>query len=180
MKTNIHFSSYLSHFFLEREVFQTEIVQEIITHFMFSNFFYPENRAVCEIVWKHIVEGDWPQMTAWCMCIACWLIKPIKTHSECVILIAFPLQQWLHERASVISLCVRCVSCIVGIQFIFFFISNCISGSYLRIRNICNTSHIYIEIVKLVVRCLKPNFWRIVKNRFAYGPGVTFSLACKT
>ena len=144
MKTNIHFSSYLSHFFLEREVFQTEIVQEIITHFMFSNFFYPENRAVCEIVWKHIVEGDWPQMTAWCMCIACWLIKPIKTHSEYVILIAFPLQQWLHERASVISLSVRCVSCIVGIQFISFFISNCISGSYLRIRNICNTSHIYI------------------------------------
>ena len=29
-------------------------------------------------------------------------IKATDTHLECVILIAFPLQQWLHERASML------------------------------------------------------------------------------
>ena len=35
------------------------------------------------------------------MRIACWIPKAIDTYSEYVILIAFPLQQWLHERAIV-------------------------------------------------------------------------------
>ena len=33
------------------------------------------------------------------MRFACWISKATNTHSECAILIAFPLQQWLHERA---------------------------------------------------------------------------------
>ena len=33
-----------------------------------------------------------------------WLTKATNTHSEYVILIAFPLQQWLRERASVLRL----------------------------------------------------------------------------
>jgi len=96
-------------------------------------------------------------MTIWCMHSARGITKSTKTHTEYLILIAFPLQQWLQNCASLISLYVHCVSCIVGIQFIFF-ISNYISGSYLRSRNICNTSHIYYHIVKLVVRCLKLKF----------------------
>jgi hypothetical protein len=36
------------------------------------------------------------------MRIACWVSKPTNTHSEYVILIAFPQQQWLHERASIL------------------------------------------------------------------------------
>jgi hypothetical protein len=31
-----------------------------------------------------------------------WIIKATNTHSEYVILIAFPPQQWLHERASIL------------------------------------------------------------------------------
>jgi hypothetical protein len=34
------------------------------------------------------------------MRIPCWITKNKNTHSEYVIIIAFPLQQWLHERAS--------------------------------------------------------------------------------
>jgi hypothetical protein len=34
------------------------------------------------------------------MRIARWIPKTKNAHSEYVILIAFPLQQWLHERAS--------------------------------------------------------------------------------
>ena len=33
---------------------------------------------------------------------ACWITKATYTHSEYVILITFPLQQWLHERASML------------------------------------------------------------------------------
>jgi hypothetical protein len=34
------------------------------------------------------------------MRIACWIPKATNTHSEYVIvLLAFPLQQWMHERA---------------------------------------------------------------------------------
>ena len=38
-------------------------------------------------------------MTIWLMRFACWIPKAIYTHSEYVILIAFPRQQWLPERA---------------------------------------------------------------------------------
>ena len=36
------------------------------------------------------------------MRFACWITKAANTDSEYVILIAFPLQQWLHERTSVL------------------------------------------------------------------------------
>ena len=50
-------------------------------------------------------------MTIWRMRIACWIPKVTNTYSEYVILIAFPLQQWLHERVSLL----RCtyIACIV-------------------------------------------------------------------
>jgi hypothetical protein len=36
------------------------------------------------------------------MRIACWIPKATNTHSQYVILIGFPLQQWLHERPSML------------------------------------------------------------------------------
>jgi len=54
------------------------------------------------------------------MRFACWINKATNTHSEYVIVIAFPLQQWLHERESVshytytacrASLWVPCIQC---------------------------------------------------------------------
>ena len=39
-------------------------------------------------------------MTVWHMCIARWIPKTTNTHSGCVILIALPVQEWLHERAT--------------------------------------------------------------------------------
>ena len=49
MKTNEHLHP--AHFFLEWEIFHTKVVEKIKTHFGFSNFFPPENRAVYEIMW---------------------------------------------------------------------------------------------------------------------------------
>ena len=37
------------------------------------------------------------------MYIACWLPRATNTHSEPVITIAFPLQQWMDKRASILS-----------------------------------------------------------------------------
>jgi len=51
-------------------------------------------------MWKNIVEWGRPQMTIWFMCIARPIPKATNTHTGCVTLIAFPLQQRLHERAS--------------------------------------------------------------------------------
>jgi len=47
----------------------------------------------------------------WRKHITCWIPKATNTHSECIILISFPLQQWLHERASLL----RCmyIACLV-------------------------------------------------------------------
>jgi hypothetical protein len=35
------------------------------THFM-SEIFFPENRAVYEIMWENMVETDRPEMAVWC------------------------------------------------------------------------------------------------------------------
>ena len=82
---------------------------------MFGNFFF-ENRAVYEISWKVLyVQPGRPQMTIYHLCIACWMPMATHTHththkhSECVITIAFPLHQWLNERASVI--CSTFIAC---------------------------------------------------------------------
>jgi hypothetical protein len=42
--------------------------------------YFSENRAVYDIMWKNIVQPDWPQITFWCMRYACWLTK---THTLC-------------------------------------------------------------------------------------------------
>jgi len=51
---------------------------------------------------ENFVEPDRPQMTKWRLLIARWIAKAANTHSEYVTLIAFPLQQWLQERASIL------------------------------------------------------------------------------
>ena len=76
---------------------------------MLCHFF---NCTVYEIMWKNNVEVARPQMTIWHMHIACCLTKATDIHSEYVILIAFPLQQWLHECTSMFNviLYIYCLS----------------------------------------------------------------------
>jgi len=82
---------------------QTKVVEKIKTHILCSAiFFFSENRAVYEIMWKQVVERGRPQMTIWRMRIPCWIPKTTNTHSQYVTLIAFPQQQWLQERASML------------------------------------------------------------------------------
>jgi hypothetical protein len=71
-------------------MFQTKVVDKIKTHICSITFF--ENHAICEIMWQNMIEPDRPQMTTWCTHIAFWVTKATDTHSECVIIIAFPRQ----------------------------------------------------------------------------------------
>ena len=48
------------------------------------------------VMWKNTVQTGRPQMKIWCMRITS------NTLSEYALLIAFPLQQWLHEGALVL------------------------------------------------------------------------------
>jgi hypothetical protein len=82
-----------------RSISDTCCTEIQITYFIFDNFYFSKILPFFEITWKNIVERGRPQMTIWRMRVACWITKAIYTHSEYVILIAFPLQQWFLERA---------------------------------------------------------------------------------
>jgi hypothetical protein len=99
--TPMHIFIYLAQLFLKWIIFRTKVVEKKHTSTMFSNFFF-QNRAVYEIMWKNIVERGRPQMTIWRIRLSCWIPKAKNTHSEYVIFIVFPLQQWLHEHTSVL------------------------------------------------------------------------------
>jgi hypothetical protein len=53
-------------------------------------------------MWKNIVELGKPQMTIRRLRFACWLPGSTNTDSEYEILIAYPLQQWLRQSASML------------------------------------------------------------------------------
>jgi hypothetical protein len=106
------------------------------THFVFSNFSF-ENRAVYEIMWKNVLQLGRPQMTAWRTDIACSIPKATNTHSQYVILIAFPLQQWLHERPSMLRY--SYIACLVS-HCCHVTSSTCSTTSNLQSRTLYHTT----------------------------------------
>jgi hypothetical protein len=105
-KNKWHFT-YLAQFFLEWQMFQTKVV-EVKKHIWCSeSLFFPRKLCLCEIMLENTVEGGRPQMIIWR--IAYRITKATHTHthththSEFVILIAFPLWQWLQECVSMLS-----------------------------------------------------------------------------
>jgi len=83
-------------------MFLTNVAEKIKTHILRSITFSSENRNFYETVLKNIAEPGRPQMTIWRMRFACCIPKATNTHSEYVILIAFPLQQLLQKHASML------------------------------------------------------------------------------
>jgi hypothetical protein len=67
-------------------------------------------------MWKNLVQPDSPQIAIWRMRNECWV--PKAAHSEYAIIIAFPQQQWLHERASL--LLSKYIACLVACIIAFF------------------------------------------------------------
>ena len=79
------------------------------THFIFSSVFRKSCRLWNNV--ENVTQPGRPQMIIWRMRIACWIPKATNTHTSFVTIIAFPLQQWLQDRASLL----RCtyVACLV-------------------------------------------------------------------
>jgi hypothetical protein len=102
-------------------MFETKVVEKIKTHILCSVPFFSENRAVYEkIMEKCCIAGQaTDDNTILRMLIAGWIPKATNTRSEYVILIAFPLQQWLHKRASLLLLYEHCLSCYLIIMCVF-------------------------------------------------------------
>ena len=80
------------------------------THFIFNKSSW-KSCSLWDNVEKHGTarQSTDDNMTR-CMRCACWIIKATDTHSEYVTPIAFPRQQWLHER-STLRLFVHCLYC---------------------------------------------------------------------
>jgi len=65
-------------------------------------FFFSESRAVYEIMWKNTVDQGRQRMTICRMRVSRCVPKATNIHTKYVILIPFPLQQWWHERDSLL------------------------------------------------------------------------------
>jgi len=85
------------------------------THFMVRKLF-SQKSYIYEVIWKNIVQPGRTQIVIWRMGIACWIPKATKTHSKYVILIAFPLQQLSHKRASMLGY--TYIACLVYLNII--------------------------------------------------------------
>jgi len=68
---------------------------KIKTHTLNSINFFPENRAVYEKMWENAIESDRPQITISHMHFACCIPRATYTHSKYIVLIPFPIKQWL-------------------------------------------------------------------------------------
>ena len=77
-----------------RNVSGKKTVQKIKTNILFSITFFFENRAYYEIMWKNTAKPG--------IRFTCSVPNSANKQSEYVTTIAFPLQQWLHERASML------------------------------------------------------------------------------
>ena len=114
-KNNMHFWSSLAYFVLEREMFQTRVVEKIKTQILYSiTIFFPENCALYEIMFKYIAGQATEDNKIRPMRTACWIAKATNTHWEYVTIIAFPPHLWLLEPNSLwrymyIAGCVRLV-----------------------------------------------------------------------
>jgi hypothetical protein len=121
MKTNINFVTISRSFLLKMKNVSHKSCREYQnTHFVFRNFF-PEKSDVYKIRRKNTIGRGRSQVTIWRMRIVCWIPKATNTHSGCVMLIAFPMQQWLHEQASMLRY--TYIVCLV-FYFIFIYLFN--------------------------------------------------------
>jgi hypothetical protein len=122
VKPSLHFWPYLTHFFLDREMFQANVVEKIKTHILCSGTSIKKSCHLWDNVEKYCRAGQTTWQYSACALHGGWLKLPIHTHSHthsgCVILIACPLQEWLHEHTS--TLCYTYIACLVLFVIIFF------------------------------------------------------------
>ena len=80
---------------------QTKAAQNVKTH-IFNNFFFFKSCHLTDVAKCGMARyGTYDNITRR-MRYARWITKATVTHSGYAIIIAFPLQQWSHERASML------------------------------------------------------------------------------
>ena len=90
---------------------QITAVQKIKTHILRSIIFYRKSCCLWDNVEKYgMARQATNDNIVRLMCFACRIKQATNTHSEYVILVAFPQQQWLYDRASMLRLYVICLS----------------------------------------------------------------------
>ena len=72
------------------------------TQIIFHDFFRKSYRFLDNVEKYCTTEQATDDDTIRRTCIACWIPKATNTHSSYTILIASPLQQWLHKRDSLL------------------------------------------------------------------------------
>ena len=94
-------------------MFQTKFVEKIKPQILYSIrlFFILKNRAMCEIMWKNIIERGGPRMTKWRTRIACCIPKATNTHSGRRTLIGFPTVRMVARTHFNVSIQVQCPPC---------------------------------------------------------------------
>jgi hypothetical protein len=132
MKAYVHLWSYVAQYFLEWEMFYTEVVEKIKTHILCSMIFSRKSCRLWDNVKKYSIAGEaTDDNKIRRMCAACWITKATNTRWEYVIHIAFPRQQLLSERASVLR-CTYFASFVYFIRMALLHLWRFISGTYCR------------------------------------------------
>jgi hypothetical protein len=90
-------------------MFQTKVGGRIKTHFK-SSTPPPENRAVCEMTWKNVVELGIPQMTIWRMRIVCWMVR-LQIRTQNIYCLRFSTATMVTRTRRNITLYVHCLHC---------------------------------------------------------------------
>ena len=110
MKTNIYFLSYITHFFLEWEMFQINVVEEIKTHILCSITSFRKSWLLWDMWKKSVVGPTTDNNIIWCKHIACWITKTTNTHSQCAILNCFSTEMMVARTCHSVTLYVHCLS----------------------------------------------------------------------
>jgi hypothetical protein len=118
---HMHLWSYLAQFFLEWEMFQTNVVEKMKMHYVFNNLFF-RKLCRCDVTSKNIIGPDRQQMTIWRTRIACWIHKATNTHLECVILIPSPTATVDARTRLNVVICTLPVSFILLTDWVVFFL----------------------------------------------------------
>ena len=120
MKTHIHFFIITrSVLFRMRNVSDKSCRENQNTHLVFSNYFFLQNGAVYEIMWKNNVHPGRPQMTIWRACAlhAGYLRLQIHTLRICNTY-SFSTATVVAQTGLNVTLCVHCLYCYKSERFL--------------------------------------------------------------
>jgi hypothetical protein len=103
MKTNTQSDHTSLNSSYHEKIFGQNLYRKSEHIFCDQKLFHPKIVPIVRKVYKYYTAAQATYgNTMRCMCTACWIHKATNTHSKFVIIIAFILQDRLHERVSIL------------------------------------------------------------------------------